>query len=127
MKRLGESSVAQVIVLDGSIYFLTMLITGVFTTTASLYGLFAESADSSYITIIIPFFDNLPNILISRLVLNLHAFTLFEEENRAAQVSRERQISGLQFATDSFLGNIGAPLDGGVMEEEEDIEEFGEN
>ncbi|KAF5377998.1 hypothetical protein D9757_009840 [Collybiopsis confluens] len=65
--------------------------------------------------IISPFFDVLPNLLISRLVLNLSNFYSMEEAN----LSNNRTISGLQFATNRILGNIGAPLHISVEEPEE--------
>ncbi|KAF5366902.1 hypothetical protein D9757_011391 [Collybiopsis confluens] len=63
---------------------------------------------------------SLPNILISRLVLNLRTFSSLEE-TRSQTIST---ISGLNFATNRMLGNIGAPMRSGEVEqEEEDVEE----
>ena len=60
---------------------------------------------------------SMPNMLSSRLVLNLHTFSGPEETSTFIE---GHQYSGLQFATNSFLGNIGAPLDGRINEEEEE-------
>jgi hypothetical protein len=66
---------------------------------------------------------SLPNILISRLMLNLRTFSSPAELSQVTQTAT-KQLSGLHFATNSFLGNIGAPLDGGQEEavEDEDVE-----
>ncbi|KAJ3791353.1 hypothetical protein GGU11DRAFT_812749, partial [Lentinula aff. detonsa] len=64
MKRQGQSSVAHVIVQDGILYFLVVLVSAVI--EAILAVLIS--------TISTPFFDFLPNMLISRLMLNLRTF-----------------------------------------------------
>ncbi|KIK52734.1 hypothetical protein GYMLUDRAFT_962934 [Collybiopsis luxurians FD-317 M1] len=120
MKRLGESSVTQVIIRDGSAYFLIMLIVAILNTIGNLINLLTESPANSFFNLIVPFFEVLPNMLISRLVLNLHTFSASEETSRSRQSAERQQYSGLHFATNSFLGNIGAPLDGGTIEEEEE-------
>jgi hypothetical protein len=51
-------------------------------------------------------------------MLNLHIFSNPEEMNRLTQSTEGQQYSGLQFATNSFLGNIGAPLGSDPVEEE---------
>ncbi|KIK50966.1 hypothetical protein GYMLUDRAFT_252486 [Collybiopsis luxurians FD-317 M1] len=74
----------------------------------------------SFFILITPFFNILPNILISRLMLNLRTFSIPEGVNRPTQNTEGQQHSALQFATNSFLGNIGTPLGGGSVEEEEE-------
>ena len=60
----------------------------------------------------------LPNILISRLMLNLRIFSNSEE------MGSRGHLSELNFATNNFLGNIGAPLDGSAqLEAELEIED----
>ncbi|KIK50961.1 hypothetical protein GYMLUDRAFT_50870 [Collybiopsis luxurians FD-317 M1] len=121
MRKIGESSVTQLILRDGSVYFLIMLVVGIFATIASLDLLHTTSnVAGSFFNLVTPFFSILPNILISRLVLNLRTFCTSEELSRITHDSAGKQYSGLQFATNSILGNIGAPLDGGAMEEEEE-------
>ncbi|KIK51561.1 hypothetical protein GYMLUDRAFT_393639 [Collybiopsis luxurians FD-317 M1] len=59
-------------------------------------------------------------MLISQLMLNLRTFSNPDTiTNKKTQSSAEQEYSGIHFATNSFLGNIGAPLDGGDHEEEE--------
>ncbi|KAF5350943.1 hypothetical protein D9757_014382 [Collybiopsis confluens] len=95
MRRLGQASVTET-------------------------ALFAGNNISTIWTVIIPFFNiSLPNILISRLVLNLRTFSSFEE-TRSQTITT---ISGMNFATNRMLGNIGAPMQSGVEQEEEDVEE----
>ncbi|KIK51984.1 hypothetical protein GYMLUDRAFT_50193 [Collybiopsis luxurians FD-317 M1] len=60
-----------------------------------------------------PFYSVVPNILISRFMLNLR--TVYSPEEMSAE---RQQYSGLQFAANSIIGNIGAPLGRESMEEE---------
>ncbi|KIK50962.1 hypothetical protein GYMLUDRAFT_50871 [Collybiopsis luxurians FD-317 M1] len=117
MRRLRESSVTQVIVRDGSIYFLIMLVVAIFNAIAYSINLLTASVIATFFDLISQFANILPNILIGRLVLNLHSFSDPEEVSRFSQSAEGQHYSGLKFATNSFLGNIGAPLDGGVMED----------
>ncbi|KAF5389772.1 hypothetical protein D9757_005950 [Collybiopsis confluens] len=96
MRRLGQASVTE-----------TTFFTGSNISTTWIF--------------IVPFFNiTLPNILISRLVLNLRTFSSFEE-TRSQTITT---ISGFTFATNRILGNIGAPMQyGDVEQEEEDVEE----
>ena len=59
-------------------------------------------------------------MLISRLMLNLRTFSSPEEMSLLTQPSAGQRLEGLTFATNSFLGNIGAPLDDsdGIVEED---------
>ncbi|KIK50971.1 hypothetical protein GYMLUDRAFT_252489 [Collybiopsis luxurians FD-317 M1] len=74
---------------------------------------------NTFFSLIAPFFNILPNILISRLMLNLCTFSNPAEMSRIMRSAEGRQYSGLQFATNGFLGNIGAPLGRESTEEEE--------
>ncbi|KAJ3979009.1 hypothetical protein F5890DRAFT_1645689 [Lentinula detonsa] len=69
-----------------------------------------------------PFFNFLPNILISRLMLNLRSFHT-SGTGDTLTTSQRAQFSSLHFASNQMLGNIGAPLDGGSFNEEEEEEE----
>ncbi|KAJ4466171.1 hypothetical protein C8J55DRAFT_565906 [Lentinula edodes] len=68
-----------------------------------------------------PFFDILPNLLISRLMLNLCTYS--EPGNTTISQGQQTRVSSLNFASNQMLGNIGAPLDGGSFNEEEEEEE----
>ncbi|KAJ3871453.1 hypothetical protein F5051DRAFT_433845 [Lentinula edodes] len=68
-----------------------------------------------------PFFDILPNILISHLMLNLRTYS--EPGNSTISQGQQTHVSSLDFASNQMLGNIGAPLDGGSFNEEEEEEE----
>ncbi|KAJ3780219.1 hypothetical protein GGU10DRAFT_337353 [Lentinula aff. detonsa] len=96
MKRQGQSSVAHVIVQDGYSYF------------RNIFSIFY-----------------LPNILISRLMLNLRTFTT-PGTGDTLTTSQRAHFSSLHFASNQMLGNIGAPLDGGSFNEEEEEEEVNE-
>ncbi|KAF5388757.1 hypothetical protein D9757_005577 [Collybiopsis confluens] len=79
--------------------------------------LFTGTNTSNIWAFITPFFDiSLPNILISRLVLNLRTFSLLE----ATRSQTITTISGLNFATNRILGNIGGPIQSGEVEQEEE-------
>ncbi|KAF5389674.1 hypothetical protein D9757_006059 [Collybiopsis confluens] len=120
MKRFGHFSIARLIVLDGSIYFLIMLVIGIISVIYDLVNLYTNANALSYWYIIIPFFNVLPNILISRLVLNLRTFNITSGPGDSNSTRMATGVSGLRFATNKFLGNIGAPLQSGAME---DVEE----
>lgn len=59
----------------------------------------------------------LPNLLVNRLYLNLRA------TNPPRSVSENDDVPGLDFAQNSFLGNIGAPLDHDWWDRSLDYEE----
>ncbi|KIK53313.1 hypothetical protein GYMLUDRAFT_49336 [Collybiopsis luxurians FD-317 M1] len=123
-KRLGGFSIIQRILYDGLIYFLIMLIVGIISTIDELLIFFDEPSDkSTFLDLIIPFFNVLPNILISRLMLSLRTFTSPEEMFKAPKTAPGQHFSGIHFATNTFLGNIGAPLDGEIWEEKNNTEE----
>ncbi|KAJ3925574.1 MAG: hypothetical protein NXY57DRAFT_1065391 [Lentinula lateritia] len=68
-----------------------------------------------------PFFEILPNLLISCLMLNLHTYS--EPGNTTISQGQQTHVSSLNFASNQMLGNIGAPLDGRSFNEEEEEEE----
>ncbi|KIK53948.1 hypothetical protein GYMLUDRAFT_249982 [Collybiopsis luxurians FD-317 M1] len=91
-----------------------MLIVGIIGVIAVLLDEFLPdngSNSNSFFALILPFFNVLPNILISRLMLNLRTFSNPKDMSQPIQNAEGQQYSGLQFATNSFLpGDIGAPL-----------------
>ncbi|KAJ3887057.1 hypothetical protein GG344DRAFT_69136 [Lentinula edodes] len=122
MYRLKESSITQVIILDATI--LAIL---------SVVSLDKNIILPTTLGLVIPFFDILPNLLISRLMLNLRTYSASENSITTTQGGARTQQSSLNFATNRMLGNIGAPLDGesfGEGDEQEEEAEFravGEN
>ncbi|KAJ3786423.1 hypothetical protein GGU10DRAFT_332318 [Lentinula aff. detonsa] len=111
MKRQGQSSVAHIIVQDAILTGITLKDQ---TETADLIS-----------SIFSPFFDFLPNILISRLMLNLRTFPT-PGTGDTLTTSQRAQFSSLHFASNQMLGNIGAPLDGGSFNEEGEEKELNE-
>ncbi|KAJ3979208.1 hypothetical protein F5890DRAFT_1589459 [Lentinula detonsa] len=111
MKRQGQSSVAHVIVQDVIEAILSEISVKNQTETAVLIS-----------TISTPFFDFLPNMLISRLMLNLRTFPT-PGTGDTLTTSQRAHFSSLHFASNQMLGNIGAPLDDGSFNEEEEEEE----
>ncbi|KAJ3805350.1 hypothetical protein F5876DRAFT_17795, partial [Lentinula aff. lateritia] len=57
----------------------------------------------------------LPNLLISRLMLNLRTYS--EPGNTTISKGQQTHVSSLNFASNQMLGNIGAPLDGVSFDE----------
>ncbi|KAJ3804597.1 hypothetical protein F5876DRAFT_70496 [Lentinula aff. lateritia] len=104
MQRLKNSSITQTIIRDGTLYFLI-----------------PQGIIKNFEEFVTPFFDILPNILISRLMLNLRTYS--EPENSTISQGQQTHVSSLNFASNQMLGNIGAPLDGGSFNEEEEEEE----
>ncbi|KAJ3742998.1 hypothetical protein DFH05DRAFT_1498896, partial [Lentinula detonsa] len=121
MKRQGQSSVAHVIVQD--VLRLTPHLRVVLLSAAVFAILNGVSLHAVLIsTISSPLFDILPNILISRLMLNLRTFPT-PGTGDTLTTSQRAHFSSLHFASNQMLGNIGAPLDGGSFNEEEEEEE----
>ncbi|KAJ3780156.1 hypothetical protein GGU10DRAFT_418516 [Lentinula aff. detonsa] len=123
MKRQGQSSVAHIIVQDGILYFLVVLLSAA--VFAILKGITLKNPTETAIlisSISTPFFDFLPNMLISRLMLNLRTFPT-PGTGDTLTTSQRAHFSSLHFASNQMLGNIGAPLDGGSFNEEEEEEE----
>ncbi|KAJ4489273.1 hypothetical protein C8J55DRAFT_486562 [Lentinula edodes] len=104
MQRLKHSSITQIIIRDESLK--VSLKSG---NLINFEGFVA------------PFFEILPNILISRLMLNLRTYS--EPGNTSISQGQQTRVSSLNFASNQMLGNIGAPLDGGSFNEEEEEEE----
>ncbi|KAJ3885564.1 hypothetical protein GG344DRAFT_70423 [Lentinula edodes] len=111
MQRLNQSSITQIIIRDAII-----------ATIFQVVSLKSGNANN-FEDFITPFFDILPNLLISRLMLNLHTFS--KPRNTTMSQVQQTHVSSLNFASNRMLGNIGAPLDGRSFNEEE--EDNGEN
>lgn len=65
--------------------------------------------------------QSVPPILATRLVLNLHHIA--NQPGGTSVPTTQSRVSGLVFATNTILGNIGAPLRVGEAEEDDDIAE----
>ncbi|KAJ3992831.1 hypothetical protein F5050DRAFT_1852734 [Lentinula boryana] len=114
MKRQGQSSVAHVIVQD----VIDAILAGItIKDQTETVILFSDTFS--------PFFDSLPNMLISRLMLNLRTFPT-PGTGDTLTTSQRAHFSSLHFASNQMLGNIGAPLDGVSFNEEEEEEELNE-
>ncbi|KAJ4489271.1 hypothetical protein C8J55DRAFT_486560 [Lentinula edodes] len=111
MQRLNQSSITQIIIRDAII--------------ATIFQVVSLKSGNAYNfeDFITPFFDILPNLLISRLMLNLHTFS--KPRNTMMSQVQQTHVSSLDFASNRMLGSIGAPLDGRSFNEEE--EDDGEN
>ncbi|KAJ3745493.1 hypothetical protein DFH05DRAFT_1542414 [Lentinula detonsa] len=118
MKRQGQSSVAHVIIQDGILYFLVVLVSAVIEAILTGITLKDQIQNAALISSIsAPFFGFLPNLLISRLMLNLRTFPT---PGTGDTLTQRANLSSLHFASNQMLGNIGAPLDGGSFSEEEE-------
>ncbi|KAJ3804441.1 hypothetical protein F5876DRAFT_70626 [Lentinula aff. lateritia] len=127
MQRLNQSSITQVIIRDGTLYFLLilsilrlMLVVAIIETIFQVVSLKSGNVNN-FEEFVTPFFDILPNLLISRLMLNLRTYS--EPGNTTISQGQQTRVSLLNFASNQMLGNIGAPLDGRSFNEEEEEEE----
>ncbi|KAJ3858966.1 hypothetical protein EV359DRAFT_68567 [Lentinula novae-zelandiae] len=121
MQRLNQSSITQVIIRDGTLYFLLMLVVAIILAIFNVVSLKSGNFNN-FEDFVAPFFDILPNLLMSRLMLNLHTYS--EPGNSTiSQKGQQTHVSSLDFVSNQMLGNIGAPLDGGSFNEEEEEEE----
>ncbi|KAJ3857575.1 hypothetical protein EV368DRAFT_60784 [Lentinula lateritia] len=109
----GQSSIAQIIIRDGTLYFLATLV------LAAIDGILLIDPLSDVVG---PFFNVFSNLLISRLMLNLQTFTTSTITTSQGAASTG-QSSSLHFAQ-RMLGNrnIGGTLDGDFIGEEIEFE-----
>ncbi|KAJ3881619.1 hypothetical protein F5051DRAFT_474207 [Lentinula edodes] len=119
MQRLNQSSITQVIIRDGTLYFLGYY--SCYLQCESLKVSLKSGNVNNFEDFVAPFFDILPNLLISRLMLNLRTYS--EPGNTTISQGQQTRVSSLKFASNQMLGNIGAPLDGRSFNEEEEEEE----
>ncbi|KAJ4465976.1 hypothetical protein C8J55DRAFT_440206 [Lentinula edodes] len=129
MRKLAQSSITQVIIRDGK-YCIVIF----FAKTKTIFNRNVLKLWHHSLTCesILNFeklsnqFYRLPNLLISRLMLNLCTFS--EPRTTTSTISRGQhtQMSSLNFASNRMLGNIGAPLDDGSLDNEyvEELEEI---
>ncbi|KAJ3912358.1 hypothetical protein F5877DRAFT_72462 [Lentinula edodes] len=118
MQRLNQSSITQVIIRDGTLYFLGYY--SCYLQCESLKVSLKSGNFSNSEGFVAPFFEILPNLLISRLMLNLRTYS--EPGNSTISQGQQTHVSSLNFASNQMLGNIGAPLDGRSFNEEEEEE-----
>ncbi|KAJ3846718.1 hypothetical protein EV368DRAFT_69700 [Lentinula lateritia] len=121
MQRLGEPGITQVIIRDAFLYFLLMLAVAVLDAIFSVVTLKSGSSNN-FSGSVTPFFNILPNLLISRLMLNLRTYS--EPGNTTISKGQQTHVSSLNFASNQMLGNIGAPLDGVSFDEGEEDREM---
>ncbi|KAH7870598.1 uncharacterized protein C8R40DRAFT_1211764 [Lentinula edodes] len=121
MQRLNQSSITQIIFRDGTLYFLILRLMLVVAIILAIFSV--VNVNQSFIGdyILSNSFPRLPNILISRLMLNLRTYS--EPGNTTISQGQQTRVSSLNFASNQMLGNIGAPLDGESFNEEEEEEE----
>ncbi|KAJ3924833.1 MAG: hypothetical protein NXY57DRAFT_1079395 [Lentinula lateritia] len=120
MQRLNQSSITQVIIRDGTLYFLLMLVVAIIDMIFQVVSLKLRNPNNSE-DFVAPFFNILPNLLIIRLMLNLRTYS--EPGSSTISQGQQTHVSSLNFASNQMLGNIGAPLDGECFNEEEEEEE----
>ncbi|KAJ3885525.1 hypothetical protein GG344DRAFT_70452 [Lentinula edodes] len=107
MQRLNQSSITLIIIRDVAI------ILAVFSVV-----LLKSGNTNNFRIFVTPFFEILPNLLISRLMLNLRTYSA--PGNSTISQGQQTHVSSLDFASNQMLGNIGAPLDGESFNEEEE-------
>ncbi|KAJ3799306.1 hypothetical protein GGU11DRAFT_512361 [Lentinula aff. detonsa] len=100
MRRLcpGQSSVTQVIIRDGTVYFLVTVVLSA--SDLILLVMSMKSRDTNSLSQLIgPFFNVFSNLLISRLILNLHTFNTTGNMNSMNQGGTITQFSSLHFVS----------------------------
>ncbi|KAJ3933119.1 MAG: hypothetical protein NXY57DRAFT_47631 [Lentinula lateritia] len=119
----GQSSIAQIIVRDGTLYFLATLVLAAIDGILLIISARSPGNTADPLSDVVgPFFNVFSNLLISRLVLNLHTFTTSTITTSQGAASTD-QSSSLHFAQ-QMLGNrnIGGTLDGDFVGEEIEFE-----
>ncbi|TDL18684.1 hypothetical protein BD410DRAFT_491731 [Rickenella mellea] len=117
MKKLGlRNGLGYFILRDGALYFLAKLVIGVMLIAA----FFAPpSGTLGELGIMVDGLSSpLTAILINRLVLSLRQVSRFHDGN-APTLGGMCTIPEPVFATNSFLGNVGAPLRVGPVDDDE--------
>ncbi|TDL19078.1 hypothetical protein BD410DRAFT_449538 [Rickenella mellea] len=104
---------------DGAMYFLAKLLIGVVGTT--IFFVPASGAIVTWLGVLVGISNPLTINLINRLVLNLRRVSRLQD-GRASTHGDIGSIQGPVFATNSLLGNLGAPLRMGP----DDDDDFGE-
>ncbi|EIM91253.1 uncharacterized protein STEHIDRAFT_152905 [Stereum hirsutum FP-91666 SS1] len=113
-----KSGLFELILRDGTIYYLIVLLVGSLDTTST----FPDAVMTSLVT---PYFNMLPSLLTSRLFLNLKSYT----KTKPGFTTISRSIPSLAFAGaggqqqhDRILGNIGAPLRTWFDDDDDEVE-----
>ncbi|TDL19082.1 hypothetical protein BD410DRAFT_449565 [Rickenella mellea] len=119
MKKVGlGNGLGYFILRDGTMYFLAKLLIGVIGTI--LFFIPASDTLGSWIGVLTSISHPLTYSITNRLVLNLRQVSHLQERNEPAIGT----IQEPAFATNSLLGNLGAPLRVGPDEDDE-IEQIG--
>ncbi|TDL21757.1 hypothetical protein BD410DRAFT_789531 [Rickenella mellea] len=122
MRKVGlGNGLSYFMLRDGAMYFLAKLLIGV--TGAVVFFVPASAVIANWIGVVAVFSNSLTVILINRLALNLKQVS-HAQEGKAPTLGAIGTIQEPEFATNSLLGNLGAPLRVGP-EEDEAIEESG--
>ncbi|EIM89211.1 uncharacterized protein STEHIDRAFT_154890 [Stereum hirsutum FP-91666 SS1] len=110
MRKFGHRSIAEVVLRDGTLYFITIVLLAVAATILNLLSISQGSSQAFNVMseIMAPFFSVLPNILTNRLVLNLRNVDQNRSTHSSALETRPFEAAP---ARSRFLGNIGEPLD----------------
>ncbi|TDL16080.1 hypothetical protein BD410DRAFT_649404 [Rickenella mellea] len=121
MRKVGlGNGLGYFILRDGAMYFLAKLLIGVVGTT--IFFVPASGAIGNWLTVLGAISNPLTIILITRLVLNLKQVSHSRNGNSPTH-GTIGTIEEPVFATNSFLGNLGAPLR--MDPEVDEIEEIG--
>ncbi|KAE9391803.1 hypothetical protein BT96DRAFT_945092 [Gymnopus androsaceus JB14] len=118
-RKMGAHSITEVVLRDGTLYFLQVLYFFKHSTIFIVGGIQAaivillSDAAAETSTIVSPFFAILPNLLINRFVLNLRAFSdsTVQHSGKGPSNTTVNTLSVPNFAENRFIGNMGAPLD----------------
>ncbi|TBU27999.1 hypothetical protein BD311DRAFT_759368 [Dichomitus squalens] len=119
LRRLGKRSLACILLLDGTIYFLALLVLSILQMTFTLTGI-GNKVDSPT-SVIALLEEPLTSILISRFLIDLQkAQCKLAGSSRSVtlgEVAFQSQTSG---STGCFVGSLGAQLSCHEVDEEED-------
>ncbi|KAI0745717.1 hypothetical protein C8Q76DRAFT_790058 [Earliella scabrosa] len=114
----GGTSLATVLLRDGTIYFVVFLLLNSIHLTLSLLAIDVAFQTSSYITV---FTQPITAVLISRFLLNLQSAS-----QRTSHLDSQLQgislpSAGSTISTKGFIGSLGSPLDPGLGEGRGDV------
>ncbi|EIM92765.1 uncharacterized protein STEHIDRAFT_152077 [Stereum hirsutum FP-91666 SS1] len=119
MQEFKQISIAEVILRDGTAYFLLSFLCGSAAAVLSVYSVATQDmslgSGAAFFLLLHPYTIMIPTMLISRLYLNLRTFQDGDSDNAVSPHAH----SALKFASTRILGNIGAPLNSLDGSEEE--------
>ncbi|KAF9064219.1 hypothetical protein BDP27DRAFT_1426068 [Rhodocollybia butyracea] len=119
-RKYGFHSIAEAVLHDGILYFLTIFIAASIEAAVELNllifpGAVISIAGEQVSAIIVPLlsmYGSLPGLLLNRFVLNLRTFSNLHAVQYSGQGhSKTTPLSARHFADNRWIGNIGAPLD----------------